>query len=267
MTIAIVAQPTNSPPRFQITIATPDGSAITAVTLNRTANGSTMAVRAQPPASASPIVTYDYEAPWDTVVSYSATVTRGGTTETYTSDQFTLSPSFPWLIHPTTPTLSLPLDRNSFDLMGVVSIGDETRGELKNKHRILGSEYQIVTKTGPRAAPTLPMVIATVTNDERAAMVALVRDQTPLLIQAPTSFLWDFENGYYDVGDFSTGRILQYGAERRRTITMQLERVEAPAGTQQPTRTWANVLAQNASWNDVVARYATWSDLLTDTRR
>jgi hypothetical protein len=267
MSIDVVAQSINTPPRIQVTIATPDGSTITAVNLTRTANGTTSNVRAQPPAGPSPILTYDYEPPRETGCVYAATVTHGGVTETYTSTPVTLTPALPYLIHPTTPALSMVLDQASFDLMGVVQIGDESRAALTTKHRILGSEFQVVTKTGPRAAATMSMQIATVTQAERLALLALTRDQTPLLITVPSALGWDWDDGYYDVGDIGTGRMEQYGGNLRRTFTLPLERVEAPAGTQQAQRTWTSVLAENATWADVAARYATWADLLTNTRR
>lgn len=268
MPITVTPQPGNVPPRFQITISSPNGEAITAASLVRTQNGLTTSVRVQPAAPGpSPLIVYDYEAAWETGVVYSSTVTRAGVTETYTAAAATLAPTFPWLIHPTTPALSLPLDQRDFDRMGVVSIGDESRAALKTKHRILGAEFQVVTKTGPRAAATLPMQVATVTQAERLALVALLRDQTPILVQVPTSWGWDLDPGYYDVDDFGTGRLLQIAGEGRRTSTLQLERVEAPAGAQQAVRTWATVLAQNATWQSVAAAYATWTDVLTDSRR
>lgn len=268
MPITVTPQPTNSPPRFAISIASSDGSAITAASLVRTANGVTVSTRVQPAPGPSPLLVYDYEAPWETGVVYTATITRtGGAVETVAAAAATLAPAYPWLIHPTTPALSLILDQRDFDRMGVVSIGDESRAALTVKHRILGSEYQIVTKTGPRAAPTLPLAIAVVSATERAALVSLLRDQTPLLIQVPASWGWDFDTGYYDVGDVGGARLLQYGGEVRRTYTLPLERVDAPAGAQQAIRTWANVLAQNATWAAVAAGYATWADVLTDSRR
>lgn len=267
MTITVTPQPANSPPRFQITIASPNGEVFTAISLNRTQNGNTVPVRVQPAPGPSPVVVYDYEAAWEAGTVYTATVTRAGITETYTAASATLTSSFPWLIHPTTPALSLILDRGIFSAMGVVSIGTASRAALTTKHRILGSEFQIVTKTGPRAAAAFPITIATVTAQERSALLALLRDQTPLFVQVPSSWGWDFDPGYFDVGDVSSDRFWQYGPEHRRVFTLQLESVQAPAGTQQATRTWANLLSGFATWNAVSAAYATWTDELTDSRR
>lgn len=267
MTIAAVAQPTNTPPRNQITITSPDGSPFTAVSLTATSNGITTPTRVQPSPGPSPLLVWDYESAREVGVVYTATVTRAGVTETYVSAPVTLTPTLPWLTHPTTPGLSMPLDQNTFAAMGVVSIGSETRAALTTKHRILGAEYELVTKTGPRAAAALQMVLTTTSPQERAALDALLRDQTPILITVPSAWGWDWDDGYYDVGDVTVERLWQYGRDPRRTVTLPLERVQAPAGTQQAIRTWATLLAQFGTWNDVAAAYATWTDVLTDSRR
>lgn len=267
MTLTVTPQPGNAPPRNQITIATPDGSAMTAVSLNRTANGTTTPVRVQPAPGPSPITAFDYEVPKGTNVVYTATVTHGTTTETYTASGVTLTPTAAWATHPTTPALSLCLDTGSFAQMGIASIGAVTRAALTTKHRIIGSEFQVVTKVGPRAAATLQMQVTTTTLNELAAVQALVRDQTPLLIEIPAAWGWGWEDGYYDVADYTADRVLQYGPEPRRTVTLTLERVTAPAGTQQSPRTWASLLSGFPTWGAVSAAYATWTDELTDSRR
>jgi hypothetical protein len=133
--------------------------------------------------------------------------------------------------------------------MGVVSIGSESRPEIKTKHRIQGSEYQIVTKTGPRGAPITSLQVATTTADERASLVAITRDQTPLFLQVPAAWGWDFDDGYFDVGDLGTERVLQYGPEPRRTVTLPLERVEAPIGTQAAAWTWTGLASAFGTWD------------------
>lgn len=267
MTLTVTAQPSNRPPRMAITIATPDGSAMTAVALTRNANGSTVSTRVQPAPGPSPIVLYDYEAPKGVPVTYTATVTHGATTETYTAAPATLTLTAMWATHPTAPALSVCLDTTDVRVMGVAQIGTVNRAALTNRHRIIGAEFQVVTKVGPRAAATLQLQLTTVTSDERAAVEALLRDQTPVLIEAPDAWGWDWEDGYYDVSDFGAERVLQYGPEQRRSLTLALERVEAPAGTQQSPRTWTDVLSGFSTWADVSAGYATWTDVLTDSRR
>jgi hypothetical protein len=271
VTISVTAQPNNVPPRFQITVTSPDGSPITSAALIRVDPSGSAPTRVQPPVpAASGLVVYDYEAPWDVPLVYSIGInygTGGASSTTFTSTAATLSPPFPYLIHPTAPVLSVCLDQARFDRMGVVSIGAETRPALTTKHRIQGSEYQIVTKTGPRGAQSFALQVAILSAADRAALLAITRDQTPLYIAFPDSWGWDFDDGYYDVGDFGSDRVLQYGPELRRTVTLPLERVEAPIGTQAAAWTWAGLLAAVSSWDAAKAAYATWADVATNTRR
>lgn len=269
MTLTAVPQPTNSPPRIQLTVTSPDGSAITAAATTRIDPSGGNPTRVQLPVPAvSGAVLYDYEAPWDVAVTYSIAITyASGSTATYTSASVTLSPPFPWLTHPIAPSLSLCLDQGRFDVMGVVSIGAATRPATTTKHRIQGAEYQIVTKTGPRGAASFPLQVVTMTPAERAALHAITRDQTPLFLQVPAAWGWDFDGGYFDVGDVTTERVWQYGPEPRRLHTLPLERVDAPIGTQAATWTWAGLLAGSATWDAERAGYATWADVATNTRR
>lgn len=267
MSITVTPDTTAMPPRFEVTVATPDGSAVTSISVTRTANGTTSPIRFAATAGPSPRLVNDYEAPWGVPVVYTATVTHGSTTETYTATAATLAPAFPWAIHPTTPSLSVCLDTGDPTVMGVIATGTVGRAATTVKHRIIGAKYQLVTKTGPRAASTGQLSLATVTPLEQDAIWAAVDDQTPLLIQFPAGWGWDWEDGYYDVGDVTADRFIQYGPEPRRVFTLPLERVEAPAGNQQPERTWADVLSGFATWTDVAAAYADWTGVETDTRR
>jgi hypothetical protein len=267
VSITVTPLPDAEPPQFRIEIATPAGQTITALTVYRTAEGRTDATRFQPGPGPSPRVVVDHEGGWDSGVVYSATVSYGSTTETYTAAPASISPDCPWLLHPTVLSLSRRLDQGTFTRMGVVSLGAVSRAANTTRHSIIGARYPVVTKTGPRSGSQLQMQVATVTSDERAALWALLDDQTPLLIRVPDDWGWDWEDGYYDVADANAERFEQYGPTRQRTFTLALARVEAPAGDLQPTRTWADVKAEFATWADVAAAYRDWTSVLTDTRR
>lgn len=267
MSITVTPQPDATPPTFLIEVATPAGEAITAMTVSCTANGSTEPIRFQPGAGPSPRVSTHHEAPWNTPVIYSATVTYGSTTATYTSGPTFLRPSFPWLIHPLAPALSRLLDTGDPSRMGVASIAAVTRAANTTRHAILGAKYPVVTKTGPRSGSQFQMQVTTTTSTEAADLWALLDDQTPLLIRVPTDWEWDWEDGYYDVGDVSADRLEQYGPTRLRTFTLALARVEAPAGDLLPQRTWDDLSADFATWGDLIPAYADWTSVLTDTRR
>lgn len=253
-------------PRISISISSSDGSPITAVTLNRTVSNATTPVRVQPAPGPSPRIVNDYEADWDIGVRYSGTVTSAAGTETFTSDATSLTAVNPWAIHPTTPALSFRLDQATPNAAGVRSLASVSRDASDVPHAVLGSPYRVFTKTGPRNAPTTQLELTTVTSLEAAAVRAAVNDLTPLLLRIPAAWAWDFESGYYRIGQVDEARVLQYGAEPARIFTLPLERVQAPAGTQQPERTWVNVLTDFPTWAAVRAAYASWTTVLTNTR-
>jgi hypothetical protein len=253
-------------PRFALSISSPAGDAITAVTLTRTVAGATVPTRVQPSAGPSPRTVNDYEADWDVNVVYTATVTTASGTSTFTSSAAVLSPGAPWAIHPTAPALSMQLDQATPLAAGFRTIGNITRDATDSPHSVLGSPYRTYTKTGSRSAAVTSIEVRTVTPAEAQAVRALVNDLTPILIRVPAAWGWDWENGYYRVGALDEARVLQFGAEPGRVFTLPLERVEEPAGTQQAERTWADVLNDFPSWAAARAAYGTWTDELTDTR-
>lgn len=263
---AVVGTSASGAPRVALTISSSNGSTITSVVLSRTVAGATVPTRVQPTVGPSPRTSFDYEADWDTNVVYTAVVVSGAGTETFTSPAVVVSAAVPWVIHPTTPALSFCLDQATPLAAGVRTLGNISRAATDTPHNVLGSPYRTYTKTGPRAAAVTQLEVVTVTTLEAQAVRALVYDLTPVLIRVPASWSWDFENGYYRIGDVDEARRIQYGAEPSRVFTLPLERVDQPAGSQQAERTWANVLNDFSSWAAVRAAYSTWTNELTDTR-
>lgn len=253
-------------PRFALSISSSNGSTITAISLTRTFAGATVPVRVQPTAGPSPRTVNDYEADWDAPVTYTAVVTSGAGTETFTSTGATITSTYPWAVHPTTPALSFRLDQAATTAAGLRTMGNVSRDATDTAHTVLGSPYRVYTTTGPRSAPTLTVEFTTVTTLEAQTVRAALNDLTPLLFRIPAAYGWDFENGYYRVGQTDEARVIQYGAEQGRVFTLPLERVEQPVGTQQSERAWGNVLNDFGSWAAVRGAYSTWTNVLTDTR-
>jgi hypothetical protein len=100
----------------------------------------------------------------------------------------TIDSTIAWLIHPNVPSLSMPLDQQNANLMGVVSLGDAVLGSTATVHQIIGANLPVVTWVGPRLAPVLTMQVATVDVDEENALRTIVTDQTPLLFRFPASW-------------------------------------------------------------------------------
>lgn len=244
-------------PTVHLTIGSPDGSNITAITLTRVSGGRTELTRIQPYTGIPTLFIDDVEAPWDTPVTYSAAITyAAGTTTTLTSGEVTVSPGFPWAIHPTLPNVSMRLDSGTFDAMGIISIDQLSQAAKATRHDIINSPYPVITRVGPRASIAGTMTIATVTTDEEKGLRSLLYDETPILIRIPASWGWNWENGFYAIGDLGLARFAQYGPEQRRTFTVPFQRVQPPVGDIQDS--WGYPDLDNM--DDYFAIYNTFAD-------
>lgn len=261
MTTTFVPNGSASPPRMEVTIATPDGSNLTAATLWRRVSGTNTVTRVQPSTGVPSRYVEDYEAPWDTPVQYVATYTYAGGTVTETAPAQSLTPDVPaiWLIHPTIPALSMAIDVGSFSSIGLASIGTTTRRALATQHAILGNALPLLTKQGNRQAPASQLQLRSVTELEKLKLLALANDETPLLLRQPAGLAWGIEEGYYAIGDLGEDRILQYGPEPGRTLALPINRVQPPAGTVQSSWSWGGLMAGYADWGSVAAAYADWN--------
>jgi hypothetical protein len=239
---------------------------MTAVTLWRVVGTLQEKVRLQPIPGATSRTVTDFELPWAVPVSYKATVTTSGGTTSSTSEQITIDSTIAWLIHPNLTSLSMPLDQQNASLMGVVSLGDATYGSTATVHQVIGANLPIVTWVGPRLAPVLTMTVATVDVDEENALRTVVNDQTPLLFRFPTSWGLNWDDGYYHVGDVTVGRVIQYAGDPRRTFTLPLTRVAAPAGLQAPVWDYPSLAAAFPDYPSMAAAYADYPSLTANVR-
>lgn len=263
MPVSVNANATSTPPQFEVTITSPDGSAITAVTLSRQASGVTAPTRVQPTPGAASRFIADPEGPWDTSVVYVATTTSGAGTVTESSAAVTLTPSplAIWAIHPTVPGRSIPLDVADFSQTGIAELGDVTYKSQATLHPILGGTLPTLTKVGNRQQASGSMSLTTVSLADQARLLALLNDETPILIREPDAWGWGFDEGYYAVADVDLARRLQYGPEQSRTVKLPLQKVAAPAGVQQSSWDWGGMTAANADFGSVSARYPDWNAL------
>src|SRR5437763_1936163 len=78
---------------------------------------------------------------------------------------------------------------------------------------------------GPRASTRGSMAVHTSDAGDRAALRALVQDQTPILIRFPDVWGVDWENGFYQLGDIAETR-LGAAATGDRLFTIPFLRVQ-----------------------------------------
>lgn len=262
MPVTINANGASDPPQFEVTVSTSDGSTMTAVQLYRQIGGVKTPTRVQPvPGFASRFLT-DPESPWDSPVSYVATYSTsslGTVTETSQPATLTPTPAAIWAIHPTNPILSMPIDQAVFAAMGIGQAGDLVYAAQATQHRILGSKLPLLTKVGTRLAAGWSLDLTTMTLSERTQLLAMVDDETPLLIRAPAAWGWAIDEGYYAVGDVTESRRLQYGPETSRSVKLPLQKVQPPAGVQQSSWSWGSLMNAYADWPSVQAAFADWN--------
>jgi hypothetical protein len=253
-------------PGLDVTVAATGGGTMTAVTLWRLVGSTAEKTRLQPATGGTTSTVTDFELPWGVPVSYRATITTSGGTETLTSAETTVDSTIAWLIHPNIPSLSLPLDQQNPELMGIVSLGDALIGATSTVHQIIGANLPVVTWVGPRLAPALTATVATVTVDEQNALFTILNDQTPLLVRFPTEWGVNWADGYYHVGDVTVGRVIQYAGDPRRTFTLPLTPVAAPAGLQAPVWDYPTLAADFDDYPSMSAAFADYPSLTANVR-
>lgn len=189
-------------------------------------------------------------------------------TITQTSETITLSPVEGWFIHPAQPGISFPVAFEDWeDLYTLVArIGDIENGDTSTQHEILGSEFPVVTTTGPRRADATSMELSLATLDADAALKALLRDQTPLLIQFPPSWGYGFPRAFYAVTSPRRMRELQIPNDERRTAVLELQAVSSPVVTQQNVGWSYAELALLPTYAYVKLAFASYADLAANIR-
>lgn len=261
MPVSVTANGQASPPRFEITITTTDGTAMTAVSLVRSVGGVRSATRVQPSTGVASRYIEDPEADWDAPVTYIATITSTAGTEVASSAPATLTPdpAAVWAIHPTVPGRSMALDVADFTVAGLAALGDITRAAQATQHPIIASPLPVLTKIGNRRAPAGSLELTTTSLAEKVRLQSLTNDETPVLIRVPDGWGWGWEAGFYALGDLTEVRRIQYGADPSRTWRIPFQKVAAPAGTQQSSWSWGGLATHYADWGAVANLFDDWN--------
>jgi sugar lactone lactonase YvrE len=134
------------------------------------------------------------------------TLTAYGTLQSIAepSAPVTLTPVAAWLVHPSTPTLSFPLQLSSDTLARKASIrsidpiSNPFNGTI---HRIMGSGAGVATSNGVRDFDNTGMTISIHTAAEEEALRTLLADQVPILVNISPAKGVGFAYGFYQITD------------------------------------------------------------------
>lgn len=184
------------------------------------------------------------------------------------SSPVTLSPADAWLVNVATPSLSFPLSGSSPFKAGIDYIDTVTNPTNTTRHQILGTDRMLPVTTGPRGDDETEMGIYTATNAERIALRALLKPDIPLLVNIPENWGYEFESGFYSIGDVESARQAdpRHGASMRRT-KLPMVRVSSPVVTVQNSGwSYAALAVELPTYTSVPMSFATYADLASNTR-
>ncbi|MGB3414028.1 MAG: fibronectin type III domain-containing protein [Microbacteriaceae bacterium] len=172
-----------------------------------------------------------------------------------------------WLIHPRTPSLSLPLPEKDWEFGGTVkSFGSPTSVPNTVSHRPIGSAEDIVISFGNRIEDIRSLVIEIDSQDFAGRLDALLRDGTPILVRIPPEWSVRFREGFYAVGNVQVSEIHNYAEQYIARAQLPMQRARSPKVTQEFTWNGATVMATYLTAQDLLEAYANGYDLLIDRR-
>jgi hypothetical protein len=255
ITLAATPEPAADPPRILIELT---WTGQTSATIVRTdPDGSQTPVRLAEPATldgSGSWVGYDYESWFGQWTRYTATSAAGS----ITTSTLSLDVTDVWLRHPGIPSLSMQVDFQGD--------GAPVRPVVQAVLEPLGRNFPVVVSDGRRKAKRGEITLRTKSDAEHTALLALVDDAVPLLLDVPPGkgFGADLTHQYLAIGDLTQSRLRpDYYKDTWRIWTAPYIVVGRPAGGIQAERTYADVLAAHGTYQDLIATYGTYTELLT----
>jgi hypothetical protein len=260
VTVVITAtqEPDNVPPRVRLNVST-SGTATALFTVVRTdpdGRDRRVILSASQRFTSSAAVVYDYHAPFNQPVAYTAT----SEAVSGTSTSVTLAVAVPWLIHRTNSTLSVQLD-------AIASIGDQAVASTAATHFAYGAKYPVTRNEAVRRALSGSLDVRCDTKANRDAVEALLSDSGVILCNFPEADgQWmDVTWAWIQPGDYTRSNKADWSYHQYRHVTFPFQVTDTPAGNLSPEWTWADVTALG-TWTDIQALYDNWGDVIIDYR-
>lgn len=252
-TVTVATQPTNAPPRNQLTLAGFTGAS-TATIVRTDGAGNQNFVRTGNPAQivSGAAVLFDYEAPFNTAVTYTATPDTGSAATSAAATLVVVSQ--PWLIHPGFPALSQELI--------VTAMPDESSDVNQGVHTVLGRAAPVVITDGVRHATTFDITVRTETWTDFDALDGLLADGSVLLLQGTDPITGRTLYRWVSVGAVTKTPLVPVFANQLYHWTLSCTSTDAPSGLLQAEFEWNDIVADYATWADVKTAFPTWQDVV-----
>ena len=253
VTIAATVEPATEsvPPRVLLNVTATAGETSATITRQdpdgrifpvRTATGDPLAI------SAGSGLLYDYEAPFGQQVWYSSLEDPASYT------QATVDEAQAWLINVGVPVLSVPIR--------VQSWGPRVRKVQQGVYYPMGRRTPVVHTDGQRRSAEHTLTLLTFTAAEQQALLALVDDASPLLLNVPLSAGAGVAHEYVAVGDLTESRLTRLTSHAMRSWDLPCTVIARPAGGSQATRVLTDLLIDFGSLDDIKASYSSLLDVL-----
>lgn len=254
MPITAASQPTNIPPRVQLTVSGLTDA--TTTILRNDPDGRSRAVRGAEPLTLTGGggVALDYEAPLGSPVTYTSAppVNAAETSGPVTVDSLDV-----WLIHPGVPDLSVRVPA-----VNVTALQERTRAARAAVMQPPGRSTPVVVSE-VRSSTTGGITVITETFADRDAMWALLELGITLLLNAPATLGWGVTWEYISVGDV-TEDYLSRGLNAARLFSLPYTVVDRPAGALVTQWAYGDVTTYS-TYTAVLAAYPTYTSLLANT--
>lgn len=230
----------------------PNGSVVTCRNANGAATG-----------GADTFAFFDYEAPLNAPVTYTANAVRHNsdgsqTTGTATSSPVTITSTgyLVWLKSLAQPALSMQVALHSID--------DVQRPGRQQVNYIIGSQYPVVLQDVLPSRSGSALTFRTDTLSARSNFMQLMGLGQPIFLQGDSSVNGDgFEDMYFMLGVVAEHRPATSSKDPTRMWVCAYQEVASPSGTLTmiPGNSWLTV-SSFGSWNNVLSYRASWLNVL-----
>lgn len=187
------------------------------------------------------------------------------------TDTETLTGTAAWLIHATTPALSVKIDTGEGNAATPLFVGEVTSQQFtrtasgRSVLEIEGSDLPVVVTTGPRRRPDRTLQIVAEDFDARDDVLAALDSNDPVLLRSPASWDLDMPEGWFSVGDVNVERrdLPNLPSGKETTLTLPLTPVRTPVIETSFGRTYADDVVAGGTYGDAAATGRTYLQRLT----